>query len=130
MKSTNRRTFIKKCALGTGIATGALFSGCGMIHVWKKEDRLPVTKMRVGACGICCEVCGLYTTGVCPGCGSGKEVPPAVAEQIPCPIIKCAVAKNIGYCLKDCTEFPCDTLKEGYPYSEGYLQMHINRMKK
>jgi len=29
--------------------------------------------MRIGACGITCELCGLFTEGVCGGCTSGND---------------------------------------------------------
>jgi len=38
--------------------------------------------MRIGACGIACEVCGLYVNGICEGCdaGTGKSTPELVEK--------------------------------------------------
>ena len=80
--------------------------------------------MIIGACGIACEpACGLKSKGICQGCT------PTLADQVPCPILKCAVSKNVQYCGRDCGDFPCQTMKKGFPYSEGYIQMLTNRMQ-
>ncbi len=80
--------------------------------------------MKVGACGICCDdACVLFTKNICQGCD------PELVEHIPCPILKCAVDKNVQYCGRDCDDSPCRSMKKGFPYSEGYIRMLIGRME-
>ncbi|HOV26947.1 MAG TPA: DUF3795 domain-containing protein [Pseudobacteroides sp.] len=83
--------------------------------------------MATGACGISCDACGLYAKGICQGCVSGDICPPEVAQNIPCPILKCAAEKKIPYCSRDCNEFPCKLHDQGYPYSSAYLGMYRSR---
>ena len=81
--------------------------------------------MKIGACGISCEPgCGLFSRGICSGCDRAN------ADHVPCPILKCAVKKNIEYCGRDCKEFPCRAFKQGYPYSQAYLGMYSGRLQK
>ncbi len=93
--------------------------------------------MATGACGINCSVCRLNLLGVCGSCGSGRSVEgarkKADMERIlgaPCPILACAIEREVEYCPRDCGEFPCSRFKESlYPYSEGYLAMQERRRK-
>jgi len=88
-----------------------------------------------GACGIDCTVCRLHVTGVCSSCGSGQST--AGKEKLAaqhrlfgqgCAILECAVERNVGHCLRDCEEFPCDVFSSGpYPYSRGFLDMQKRR---
>ncbi len=91
--------------------------------------------MPTGACGISCDVCRLYVTGVCGTCGAGTsweasakiEVQKKLFNQ-PCPILACAQMNGIGYCNRDCDAFPCENFRSGpYPFSEGYLAMQERR---
>jgi len=85
--------------------------------------------MATGACGINCDVCGLKVQGVCRGCNAGTAFTVEDVDQHPCDILKCAVRKNVAYCLKDCKDFPCALLEKGqYPFSAAYLGMHKQRM--
>lgn len=91
--------------------------------------------MATGACGINCEVCGLYVSGACSSCGPGTGESGlrklAAQEKLlgaPCPILACAAEKRIEHCTRDCGEFPCARFN-GYPYSEGYLAMQARRRK-
>ncbi len=94
----------------------------------------------VAACGICCSVCGLYVKEICLPCGSGLEkdrevVKRKMEEQMKnlghvCPKLQCVVERKIGYCMRDCPEFPCKYYEERlFPYSEGFLQMYKARNK-
>ena len=94
----------------------------------------------VSACGVCCSVCGLHLNGICLPCGSGLKkdedvVKKKMEEQVKnmghvCSILQCVVEKGIGYCMKDCPEFPCKLYEEHFfPYSEGFLQMCKARNK-
>ena len=48
--------------------------------------------MRVGACGICCETCGLFTKEICPGCEKTEEnVEFLKGINANCPVLECAV---------------------------------------
>lgn len=100
--------------------------------------------MPVGACGMCCDVCGLYLKGICTTCAAGtderaKKKLDGQMEKIkmPCPVLACAVKKKVGYCLKDCEEFPCGTFESGfesvhrsgpYPFSTSMLAMFKRRL--
>ncbi len=84
--------------------------------------------MKVGACGVCCEVCLMFTKGVCKGCCAGiDEIAPKRLEKLEkmgllCPALKCAVDTKIGFCPKDCDKFPCETYEKGeFPYSQRFL---------
>jgi hypothetical protein len=46
----------------------------------------------------------------------------------PCPILACAAAHRVAHCLRDCDQFPCETLATGpYPFSQGFLRMQRRR---
>jgi hypothetical protein len=102
--------------------------------------------MPVAACGVSCDVCGLYVKGICGTCAAGTEerALQKLDEQMElinmhCPILACAVERKVGYCLKDCEEFPCTKFESGfeslmgpgsYPYSRGFLAMFKARIGK
>ena len=86
--------------------------------------------MQIGACGIACELCGLFAKGACGGCTHGDdENAPLVLETqkrqfgMVCPVLECASSRKTGHCLKDCDEFPCDVLYRGFPYSKRFLDI-------
>ncbi|MFC1825279.1 DUF3786 domain-containing protein [Thermodesulfobacteriota bacterium] len=91
--------------------------------------------MGTGACSVDCDVCRLRLLNVCSSCGSGKseEAEKKIAAQIsilgaPCPILACAQGKKIAYCMRDCSDFPCDHFFGGpYPFSKGFLNMQKRR---
>ena len=93
--------------------------------------------MPTGACGIDCDVCKLNLLGTCSSCGPGNssqaEQKLAVQQQLlggTCAILACAHLNQVGYCLRDCFQFPCDNFSQGhYPYSSGYLQMQDRRRR-
>ena len=78
------------------------------------------------ACGINCEICGLKDE--CGGCPPGTD--PGANDRadeivklfgIRCPVLLCAIEKNVDYCLR-CHSFPCDIhYKYNYPYSDLLL---------
>ena len=84
--------------------------------------------MRIGACGMACEVCIFFVKKVCPGCISGTdEGAPAKFEEIKkdgfyCPALECAIKNKVAYCLS-CDKIPCDALYQGeIPYSRKLLR--------
>jgi len=91
--------------------------------------------MPTGACGINCDVCKLNLLETCSSCGSGQS--PQAAQKLAaqqrlfgstCAILACAKMNQIGYCMRDCAQFPCDNFTQGpYPFSEGYLRMQKRR---
>ena len=102
--------------------------------------------MPVGACGVSCDVCGLYVKGICRPCAAGtdegaKEKLDGQMQRMGmhCPILACAVERKISYCLRDCSDFPCSKFESGfestqgpgpYPYSSSYLNMFRRRLGK
>jgi len=93
--------------------------------------------MATGACGINCDVCGLRILGYCSSCdsGRGEKTPSKISAQIrffgaPCPILACASANNVEYCMRDCPRFPCNHFKSvPYPFSRGFLEMQERRRR-
>lgn len=91
--------------------------------------------MATGACGISCDVCRLFVTGVCGTCGAGMSweasAKMAVQERLfdrPCPILSCSQMNRVAYCNRDCDAFPCEIYQQGpYPFSQGYLSMQSRR---
>jgi hypothetical protein len=97
--------------------------------------------VHIGACGVRCSVCGLFVEGICLPCGSGlledkDVVDKKMAEQMKnlgktCSKLQCVVDRKIGYCMKDCSEFPCGKYKQTiFPYSERYLNMYERRKQR
>ena len=93
--------------------------------------------MSTAACGINCEVCRLYNLGLCSSCGSGTSddglKKAAVQKTLlgqPCPILACAIANHLEYCMRDCSLFPCENFEKGpYPFSKGFLSMQKRRLE-
>jgi len=86
--------------------------------------------MKIGACGIACEVCGFLAKGVCEGCVAGNDEGASMKLDtqkkqfgFACPVLECNFSRKAGYCLKDCDSFPCDVLYRGFPYSKGFLDI-------
>lgn len=88
-----------------------------------------------GACGINCLTCGLFRRGKCGPCASGteQEAHQKLAVQLhvlggTCPILQCAVQRQVAYCSADCGLYPCERYLAGpYPLSRGYLEMQMRR---
>lgn len=102
-----------------------------MIGLYNKER---CQKLQVGACGICCDTCGLKAEGICQGCVAGND--PEAIKRVEflksinalCPVLDCAVKKKIAFCSRDCNEFPCKIFEGEYPYSRAYLEMYKSRV--
>lgn len=62
--------------------------------------------MKVGFCGIACELCTRMTRGTCPGgsegCGPNEH----------CAVSTCAFERSVSTCF-ECEAFPCETTKSG-----------------
>lgn len=71
--------------------------------------------MTIGPCGIACTLCRFYVRGLCEGCVRGDLCPPERAAQSSCPILRCAAARNIPYCARDCSNFPCAHFERRFP---------------
>lgn len=70
--------------------------------------------MRIGVCGVACEVCPRMTRSTCPN-GQTGCVP---RENRFCRICDCAFRRGVRYCF-DCDAFPCETTKSG-PIGYGF----------
>ena len=73
--------------------------------------------MIVGACGLACDACALYTKEECKGC-------PAVtgAAEPVCAIAECAAKRGVKLC-SECGDFVCPILEQGRPFSKSYVEM-------
>jgi hypothetical protein len=81
------------------------------------EDRMffqRSLKMKIGVCGIACEICPRISKGICPNETTGCQP----RENKFCKIASCAFQKGVHWCF-ECPEFPCETTKSG-PISFGY----------
>jgi len=91
--------------------------------------------MATGACGIDCTVCRLHVSGICSACGAGNSR--AGKDKLDaqyrlfgsgCQVLTCAVERKIGYCLRDCDQFPCEKFSSGpFPFSEDFMKMQRRR---
>lgn len=77
----------------------------------------------IGACGVACSVCRLYTYGVCEGCQAGDLFKPEQTARSACPILRCAAAKGIPFCSRDCLEYPCLLFEQGLPVCLRYPKL-------
>lgn len=85
--------------------------------------------MKIGACGICCETCGLHTRGICPGCiKTQKQVEFLKSIDANCSVLECAVNNKINICSRDCSKFPCSKFR-GWPFVKSWLEMYKHRLK-
>ena len=66
---------------------------------------------RITACGECCDGCGKFKEGTCPGCIESDGDVPEWKESGGCPIHKCARRHGVQFCGL-CAEFPCEWLKQ------------------
>ncbi len=88
-----------------------------------------------GACGINCMACRLVAMGRCSPCapGTSPRAQQKLAAQLRafggyCLVLKCAADRGVGWCMRDCPQFPCENFSEGpYPYSESFLRMQLRR---
>ncbi len=89
--------------------------------------------MKIGACGMCCDTCALYKLNICQGCAAGNTLEATKKLEflrnlnVRCPILECAVQKNIAFCFKDCKKFPCKKIKEHRLYCGTYFKLTKER---
>ncbi|MBM3292389.1 DUF3795 domain-containing protein [Candidatus Bathyarchaeota archaeon] len=79
--------------------------------------------MKVGVCGIACEICPRMKSGICPN-GERGCTP---KENRFCAVSTCAFKKGVNYCF-ECIDFPCGITKKGpiaYDYCK-YISGKIN----
>ncbi|HNT73234.1 MAG: DUF3795 domain-containing protein [Methanothrix sp.] len=72
--------------------------------------------MKIGVCGVSCEICPRRLKGACPNGEAGCL--PRMNEF--CKISTCALNKGVSHCFS-CPEFPCETTRAG-PISLGFCQ--------
>ena len=77
--------------------------------------------MKIGVCGIACEICPRMVKGQCP---AGPEGCQPRANPF-CRVCSCAFEKGHRYCFQ-CPEFPCETTKSG-PVVFGYCTFLADR---
>lgn len=76
----------------------------------------------IGACGIACSVCRMYSYGVCEGCLAGNLSTPERITRSACPILRCAATKGVPFCNRDCLEYPCLLFGQGLPVCTRYSE--------
>jgi len=72
--------------------------------------------MKIGVCGIACEICPRMIRGECPN----KETGCVPKENKFCKIATCAFNRKVRFCFA-CKDFPCEITKEG-PIAYGYCR--------
>ena len=92
-------------------------------------------KMRIGACGMACEVCIFGVKKVCTGCLPGTdETAHAKLDEFKkdgfyCPALECAIKNKVAHCLS-CDKIPCDVLYQGeIPYSQKLLREGLGLLR-
>jgi hypothetical protein len=70
--------------------------------------------MKIGVCGIACEICPKMASGKCPNGQEGCKP----KENKFCQLATCAFRKGMKFCFQ-CVEFPCELTRSG-PISYGY----------
>jgi len=79
-----------------------------------QPDQLESAK--ISPCGISCTICRFYIRGQCE-CQTGDGSRPFHQLTLqPCPVEQCAATRDIKYCARDCTDFPCLLLEQIIPY--------------
>lgn len=77
--------------------------------------------MKIGVCGIACEICPLMVKGKCPNGEDGCT--PKMNEF--CKVSTCACERGVRYCF-ECSDFPCETTKSG-PIAYDYCMFISGR---
>ncbi len=77
----------------------------------------------IGACGLACSVCRLHSYGVCEGCQAGNLSTPDQISHSNCLILRCAGAKDVPYCSRDCSEYPCLLFHQGAQICSRYQEL-------
>lgn len=81
------------------------------------------TPISIGACGLACSVCRLYSYGVCEGCCAGDLATPEQVSASTCAILRCAGAKRVPFCTRDCSEYPCTLFRERLQVCSRYPEL-------
>ena len=82
------------------------------------EPRKPV---KIGPCGISCAICRFYIHGQCGCCQTEGSSPFKWTARHQCPVGQCATTRQIAFCARDCTDFPCSLLEDTIPYRWAQL---------
>lgn len=79
--------------------------------------------MKIGVCGIACEICPLRVRSKCPNGDGGCT--PQMNEM--CKISTCAFERGARYCF-ECPDFPCEKTKAG-PIAYDYCMFISGKWK-
>jgi hypothetical protein len=79
--------------------------------------------MKIGVCGIACEICPLMVRSKCPNGDGGCT--PQMNEM--CKISTCAFERGARYCF-ECPDFPCEKTKAG-PIAYDYCMFISGKWK-
>ena len=71
---------------------------------------------QIGPCGISCAICRFRIHGQCRCRQEEGSSPPIWAARHQCPVAQCAATRQISFCARDCTDFPCSLLERTIPY--------------
>lgn len=82
------------------------------------------TKPVVGPCGLVCNLCRRYIDHVCQGCAPGDRCSPEHATGSSCMIVRCAAARGVSHCMRDCPDFPCLLYTTGRLYCQTTAVAH------
>lgn len=82
--------------------------------------------MNIGPCGTLCTTCRYFVRGFCEGCVRGDLCPLEKSHSSPCSILRCAAARKIPYCARDCPDFPCDLTEPRFPRRSWAAPEHMN----
>lgn len=77
--------------------------------------------MKIGVCGIACQVCPRMEKGRCPHGDAGCRP----MQNRMCRIATCAHEKGVDLCFS-CPDFPCENTRQG-PISYGYCRFISGR---
>ncbi len=73
---------------------------------------------------------------ICSGCGPGdSEWAKNRLEKLkengrPCNVLNCAVRRGVARCDINCSSYPCRIHMEIFPYSQEYVDLVRERMKR
>jgi hypothetical protein len=90
----------------------------------------------IAACGIDCRKCLMKAREICEGCGPGdsewaqNRLKMLEERGRVCPVLECAVRRGIAHCDRDCKSYPCRIHREIFPYSQEYVDLVRERMKR
>jgi DNA-binding SARP family transcriptional activator len=83
--------------------------------------------MNIGPCGTLCTTCRYFARGFCDGCVRGDMCALEKSCGSPCPILRCAAARKIPYCARDCPDFPCALAELRFPRPRSWpAPEHVN----